>query len=72
MNESPFKEFRCGHCNKLFFKGEVQHAVIEIKCRNCKQISRIEAAGCGRWILADENGVPKINADGACPLCENN
>lgn len=36
------KEYRCNHCNKLFFKGDLQHCVVEIKCKNCKNISRIE------------------------------
>jgi len=58
MNESPLKEFRCAHCNKLFFKGDIKHAIIEIKCRNCKQISKIEAAGCGKWIETDGGETP--------------
>jgi len=39
-----FKEYRCQHCNKLFFKGEIKEATIEIKCRYCKNISQIKAA----------------------------
>ena len=36
------KEYRCEHCNKLFFKGDLRHCVVEIKCKNCKNISRID------------------------------
>lgn len=38
-----FKEYRCEHCNKLFFKGEIKEATIEIKCRYCKNINIIKA-----------------------------
>jgi len=36
------KEYRCKRCNKLFFKGDLRDCVVEIKCKNCKNISRIE------------------------------
>jgi phage FluMu protein Com len=45
MPEINLQDYRCENCNKLFFKGDVRHAVIEIKCRNCKQISKIERRG---------------------------
>jgi hypothetical protein len=45
MPEINLQDYRCENCNKLFFKGDIRHAVIEIKCRNCKQISRIECCG---------------------------
>jgi phage FluMu protein Com len=35
------REFRCKYCNKLFFKGDVIIAKIEIKCRNCKNFNVI-------------------------------
>ncbi|MFA5128310.1 MAG: hypothetical protein WC457_04970 [Patescibacteria group bacterium] len=72
MTDNILQEFRCEHCNKLFFKGDVQHATIEIKCRNCKQISKIEASGRKLWLLADEKGDYK-NSEGKskdeCPMC---
>ena len=38
-----FREYRCEHCNKLFFKGEIKEATIEIKCRYCKNMNIIKA-----------------------------
>ncbi len=38
------KEYRCEYCNKLFFKGEIKEATIEIKCRYCKKLNLIKAA----------------------------
>ena len=36
------REYRCIHCNKLFFRGELVLGKIEIKCRYCKYIVDIE------------------------------
>ena len=36
-----YKEYRCQNCRKLFFKGDIEHATIEIKCKSCKQINTI-------------------------------
>ena len=63
MLENFLKEYRCKNCNKLFFKGDVHHAIIEIKCRNCKQISKIETDGCKLWLLSDEKAQYK-NSEG--------
>lgn len=38
-----FRDYRCKYCNKLFFKGEIKDATIEIKCRYCKNINLIKA-----------------------------
>ncbi|MCK5320241.1 hypothetical protein KAJ61_02530 [Candidatus Parcubacteria bacterium] len=46
------KEYRCEHCNKLFFKGDLQSCMVEIKCKNCKNISRIEEKNCNSKDLA--------------------
>ncbi len=35
------EDFRCKYCNKLFFKGNVRDADIEVKCRNCKNFCLI-------------------------------
>ncbi|PCH92091.1 hypothetical protein COB18_00850 [Candidatus Kaiserbacteria bacterium] len=35
------KEYRCEKCHKLLFKGDIQQATIEIKCKNCKSIHTI-------------------------------
>lgn len=37
------KEYRCEYCNKLFFKGEIKEATIEIKYRYCKKLNLIKA-----------------------------
>jgi phage FluMu protein Com len=36
INNKKAKEYRCSYCNKLFFKGILNDARIEIKCSNCK------------------------------------
>lgn len=36
------KEYRCEYCNKLFFKGDIKEATIEVKCRYCKNINLIK------------------------------
>jgi len=41
-----FKEHRCKYCNKLFFKGDLLHCTIEIKCNKCKKINVIEGINC--------------------------
>lgn len=35
-------DYRCPICNKLFFRGRVSSATIEIKCRCCKSIKVLE------------------------------
>lgn len=42
MPDINLKDYRCQHCNKLFFKAIILEAVIEIKCRSCKKISLIK------------------------------
>lgn len=36
------KDYRCRNCQKLFFKAIVYHAIIEVKCKNCKIINVIQ------------------------------
>ncbi|MDD2796861.1 MAG: hypothetical protein PHE76_02780 [Candidatus Pacebacteria bacterium] len=38
------KEYRCEYCNKLFFKGNIKEATIEVKCRYCKNMNLIKIA----------------------------
>ncbi|PIR74103.1 MAG: Com family DNA-binding transcriptional regulator [Candidatus Magasanikbacteria bacterium CG10_big_fil_rev_8_21_14_0_10_47_10] len=42
MTPTILKEFRCKNCNKLFFKGHILEAIIEIKCKNCKSVETID------------------------------
>ena len=44
------KEYRCEYCNKLFFKGDIKEATIEVKCRYCKNINLIKTV-----ILLNDN-----------------
>jgi len=44
--EFNLKEHRCKHCNKLFFKGELHHCTIEVKCKNCKKFNVIKGIYC--------------------------
>jgi len=41
-----FKEYRCQHCNKLFFKGDLAQAIIEVKCIKCKHFNEIDESKC--------------------------
>jgi len=49
------KEYRCGNCNKLFFKGDLSHCTIEIKCKNCKQFSTINGKNCQLFLTLKKN-----------------
>jgi len=39
------REHRCPICCKLFFRAKITSALIEIKCRNCKKVTRIKSLG---------------------------
>jgi phage FluMu protein Com len=41
MKNTRIKDCRCKHCQKLLFKGLIIEAVIEIKCKACKNINKI-------------------------------
>jgi len=47
------KEYRCKQCNKLFFKGNLNHCVIEVKCKNCKTYNEIEGRNCEFFLMLD-------------------
>lgn len=63
-------EYRCKYCNKLFFKGALDKATIEIKCRNCKNYNVIEGKNCKLILFSDNKGAyskdnvnnPKVQA----------
>jgi len=50
------KEYRCEHCNKLFFKGELKQGNIEIKCKNCKRFTVIRGKNCRVQLFFDKKG----------------
>ena len=64
------KEYRCQNCHKLFFKGNLQYAAIEIKCQRCKKINIRQGTICKLWILADEQGLYK-RKDGSYASSDN-
>ncbi len=41
--KKELNEYRCPLCYKLFFRAKIFSALIEIKCRNCKKVARIES-----------------------------
>jgi len=49
------KEYRCPNCNKLFFKGDLLHGTIEIKCKNCKQFVTVNGKNCQLFLLLNKN-----------------
>lgn len=77
------KEYRCRYCKKLFFKGDLFYGTIEIKCRNCKNISEIKGTSC-KVLLAFDQDSSYRRSDGSllsktaitktlaqCPKCKN-
>lgn len=56
------KEYRCEHCNKLFFKGDLTHCTVEIKCKNCKKISVIKGVKC-KLFLSLKKGKKETDND---------
>ena len=66
MQNVILSDYRCEHCKKLFFKGEVLSATIEIKCKSCKNISVIKGKNCLLWSL---NDLPN-DLSSACKKCE--
>lgn len=44
MCPASVHEYRCTHCQKLFFKGVLVEGEIEIKCRHCHELNHIHAS----------------------------
>jgi phage FluMu protein Com len=38
---TPYKEYRCKKCAKLFFRGLLVDGEIEVKCRGCHEINTL-------------------------------
>lgn len=55
------KEYRCKHCRKLFFKGDIKQATIEIKCKKCKSINTINGYDCRLKLSTDQKESHKKN-----------
>ncbi|MFC1608890.1 hypothetical protein ACFL3M_01750 [Patescibacteria group bacterium] len=47
------KQYRCPHCGKLFFKGDLVKGVVEVKCKNCKNICSFEGGESGKHIVSE-------------------
>ncbi len=58
-----YKEYRCQNCRKLFFKGDIEHATIEIKCKSCKQINTIRGSKSNLLASAGDKESPKRDKD---------
>lgn len=54
-NEPSKNEYRCIHCNKLFFKGVIHQGEIEIKCRGCKNMNTIKTDNLENENFQEEN-----------------
>lgn len=52
------KEYRCPNCNKLFFKGDLLHGTIEIKCKNCKQFVTLNGKNCQLFLMLNKKAHP--------------
>ncbi len=78
-----FKEYRCKYCDKLFFKGNLMHCTIEIKCRKCKKFNFVKGLNC-KFLLCSDQYASYTKSDGSllskeevvskalvqCPKCE--
>ncbi len=42
MGKLYYQEYRCPHDNKLLFKGVLVDSEIQIKCRHCKNLIKIQ------------------------------
>jgi phage FluMu protein Com len=56
-DHKDLSEIRCPHCNKLFFKASLVEGVVEIKCKNCKNISTFNVSSEKESILNDGAGL---------------
>ena len=56
---SNLKEYRCKYCNKLFFKGDLCHCTIEVKCKNCKEFNIIKGVNCQLVLLFNKTELDK-------------
>lgn len=54
MLNTTLKEYRCKHCKKLFFKGNLNHCTIEVKCKKCKTHNKIEGTNCRLFLMLDQ------------------
>jgi len=37
----PYKDYRCGSCKKLLFRGWLAEGEVEIKCRACRALTTV-------------------------------
>lgn len=37
-------DVRCAHCKKLLFRGLLVEGTVEIKCRNCRNLTTVSAS----------------------------
>jgi phage FluMu protein Com len=39
--DNKIQNYRCPVCGKFLFKGKLNDAIIQIKCKNCKRLETI-------------------------------
>ncbi len=49
------REYRCRHCQKLFFKGVLVEGDLEIKCKACKAVTVIKESQFNDLLCMIEN-----------------
>ncbi|MFC1644545.1 hypothetical protein ACFL08_00785 [Patescibacteria group bacterium] len=47
------KQYRCPHCGKLFFKGDLVKGFVEVKCKNCKNICSFDGGQSASYIVLE-------------------
>ncbi len=52
--EQNYHDCRCPSCNKLFFKKNAQESIVEIKCKNCKNIHQVDVSNQKVLTVNDE------------------
>ncbi|MDD4409163.1 MAG: hypothetical protein PHW52_00745 [Candidatus Pacebacteria bacterium] len=52
--ERNLDEYRCPTCKKLFFKANAKKGIIEIKCKNCKNIHQMDISQSKLLTINDE------------------
>ena len=45
--KNALRDYRCGQCNKLLFKGELLRGLVEVKCKSCKNFNEFDGNAKG-------------------------
>lgn len=58
------KEYRCGSCNKLLFKGVLVGSKVEVKCRGCGDFAVFHGESKDKLLCYKENCANRITLNG--------